>query len=564
MAASVAAARYPKGLLARAWARSAAKRMPGAPQVPPPPPQNVPAEIAADSSDDAEAPRWSEEELEKARRDPAYFNEFTLRNENGDPIQNAAHHYEIHSTLSDPTKKRCVVLAFAESGKTTSVSVGRVLWELGHNPNLRIGILCEATPRAAEIVELIGRYIRESEELHAVFPNLRQARKDVDAKAGRRGKPVRWTMATFTVERSSRSRDPSVRATGYGKPVQGARFDILIADDLVTWETSLTDRKRKKLRRWFVNAMGGRLAPMTARVWILNTAYHPRDLCHSFINEFGYALLRIAARDQTTGESKWPEKWPDLTQRVIDLGGEGSIEVARQIDSIAKDEQAEHFNDAWIAKALNMGRGLRPVDRWTREAMAGLPADAFLVTGVDIGLGKSEHSAESILTTFIVYPSGWEEWGYPAETYHLLWIESGKWEGPEILERIYDTHERFGSLVYVESNQAQRWLTQFKIATKNGVARPPPPILPFETRSNKWNPVFGVASIGIDMFQGRVIFPASEDGRCEFQELAQLITEMRTFTPDQHTGDRLMSFWITREGARMSIAGTGGDVDVLG
>lgn len=553
-------ARYPKSLLARAWARSAALRMPGA--APPPPPEPIISTTHAESEPPEDPPRWTEEELDAARRDPTAFNEFVIRNENGDPIRNAAHHTEIHQALSDPAHKRCVVLAFAESGKTTSVSVGRVLWELGHNPNLRVGILCESTPRAAEIVELIGRYIRESAELHAVFPHLRQARKDVDAKTGRKGKPVRWTMATFTVERSSRSRDPSVRATGFGKPVQGARFDLLIADDLVTWETSLTERKRKKLLRWFLNAMGGRLAPMTSRVWILNTAYHPRDLCHSFVHDFGYLMVRIAARDPITQESRWKEKWPDLRQRIIDLGGEGSIEVARQVDSIAKDESAEHFNDAWVAKALMLGRGLSPVDRWTREALAELPPDVFLVSGVDIGLGKSERSAESVLVTMLVYPSGWEAWGYPPETYQLLWIEAGKWEGPEILERIYDTHERFGSLVYVESNHAQRWLTQFRLPPKNGRARPPPPILPFETRSNKWNPVFGVASLGIDMSQGRIIFPASEDGRCEFQQLAQLITDMRVFTPDSHTGDRLMAFWITREGARLASSGTGGSVHV--
>ncbi len=552
--------RYPKGLLARAWARSAALRMPGAMMPPAEVAEPAEPETAALEED---APKYPEEVLEEARRDPATFCAFVLRDENGAPIRNAAHHIEFHRFLSDPANARCVLLAFAESGKTTSITIGRVLWELGHNPNLRVGILCEATPRAAEIVDVIARYIRESDELHAVFPHLRQARKEADPLRKLKGRPVRWSMSSFTVERSSRARDPSVRATGFGKPVQGARFDILIPDDLVTWETSLTDRKRKKLSRWFKNAIGGRLSP-TSRVWFLNTAYHPKDICHEYANERGYVLRRFPLRDPITGVSRWIERWSDLTRKIEDLGGEGSVEVARQIDCIAKDESSEQFRDEWINKALSLGRGLSPLERWTKDFAAALPSDCFVCTGVDIGLGKTERAAETVLTTLLVYPSGWEEWGYPPGTYQVLWIDAGRWDGPEILERIYDTHDRFGSLVYVESNQAQVWLTQFRLPPKNGKPRPPPPILPFETRANKWHPVFGVASLGIDMNQGRVIFPCDEESRVEFQELAKLIGEAKVFTPDQHTGDRLMSFWIAREGARKATMGTGGEVDVLG
>ncbi len=554
--------RYPKELLGRAWARSAALRM--EPQ-PPPLAQEEPANTQTEGAE-PEEPQFDEATLELARRDPAFFNEFVLTDEAGEPVKNGPHHVEMHRILSDPANRRCAIFAFAESGKTTAISVGRVLWELGHNPNLRITILCESAPRAAEIVESIAKYINESARLRAVFPHLRQARKDVDLKAKRKGRVAKWSKYTIMVERSSKSRDPSVRATGYGKPVQGARFDILIPDDLVTWETSRTDRKRKNLRKWYFNAIGGRLSPKS-RVWFLNTPYHPQDLPHEFVAKHGYKAFTFPARDQITRESLWPEKWSTylLNQRIAnDLGGEGSVEVARQVDCIAKDESAEQFKDDWISKACELGRGLSMVDRWTPEDAAGLPSDCFLITAVDIGLGKSESSAETVLTTLLVYPSGWDEWGYLPETYQVLWIESGRWDGPEILERIYDAHERFGSLVYVESNHAQRWLTQFKLPPKDGRPRSPPPVLPFETRGNKWHPAFGVASLGIDMAHGRFIFPADDNGHVVNKELAQLITEMKTFSPDAHTGDRLMSIWIAREGARKWTTGMGGEVDVLG
>ncbi len=524
---------------------------------PPPSPANETAEAFDDE------PAFPPEVLEAARRDPLAFCEFVLRDENGDPIKNAPHHREIHDRLSDPDNARCVILAFAESGKTTSVSIGRVLWELGHNPNLRVGILGDTTGKVAEIVAVLARYVNESEELRAVFPHLRQARRDVDPLRNLKGRPVKWAMASFTVERSSRSRDPSVRATGAGKPAQGVRFDLLIVDDLVTWETSLTDKRRKKLSKWFKNAISGRLTPQS-RVWFLNTAYHPRDLPHEFAKDRGYKLFRYPARDPITKLSNWAGKWDvaALAKRINDLGGEGSVEVARQVDAIAKDENAEQFREEWIEIALKAGAGLSTMARWVQPPE--LPADAFLVTGVDIGLGKTERAAETVLFTILVFPSGWAEWGYLPGTYQVLCIEAGRWTGPEILERVYDAHERFGSIVYVESNAAQVWITQFKLTGEQGKKRPPPPVVPFETRANKWSPVFGVASIGIDMSQGRAIVPANDDGRVVDDEIAKWLAELRAFSPDAHTGDRHMAGWIAREGARKHANDMGGTVDVLG
>jgi hypothetical protein len=353
-----------------------------------------------------------------------------------------------------------------------------------------------------------------------------------------------------------------VRATGHGKPIQGARFDLLIVDDLVTLETSLTDKRRKKLSRWFKSGISGRLSP-SSRVWFLNTAFHPRDLVHEYVKERKYKLFSFPLRDDKGG-SKWPERWgaAALAQRIEDLGGEGSVEVARQVDCVAKDETAEQFKDAWIEKCLKLGRGVDVMDRWPTDTP--LPPGAFIITALDIGIGQTESSAETVLFTILVYPNGWPEWGYPPDTYQLLWIDAGRWTGPEILERIYEAHEHFGSLVYVESNQAQRWLTQFKITTSDGKPRPPPPVLPFETRGNKWSPVFGVTSIGIDLYQGRWVIPCDENGHVDNVQIARWISEMKEFSPDAHTGDRLMASWIAREGARQHTAGTGGTVEVLG
>lgn len=534
---------YEPGLLARAWARSAALRL--AP--PPGPPAPTPAT--------PDPPQWTDEQLEAARRDPAAFNAFVLRDEQGEPITNADHHLAMQAACT--AHPRCAIRGFAESAKTTAIAVGRVLFELGHNPNLRAGILCESTEKAKELVSLIAQYVSESEELHAVFPSLRPARRDADPLKKLKGRAVKWSMASFTVERSARLRDPSVRATGYGKPVQGVRFDLLIVDDLITWMTSLTKRARTKLERWFRNAIAGRLTNQS-RVWLLNTAYHPQDLGRTLVTKDAYVEVRIPARDPQTGASRWPAKWSDeqLARRVRDLGGEGSVEVARQVDAQDRDEASTSFQDGWVKRALARGAELELIERWPADVE--LPHGAFFVAGVDIAVGEKESSAESAIVVLLCYPYGDPDAGLLPGTYQLAWIEAGRWDGPALLERIYDVSERFGRCpVFVETVAIQMWALQFKIPN-----RAPPPLYPFQTGRNKWHPVWGVASIGIDMNSGLVIIP-NDDGVCVGQ-VASLIEELKTFSPGEHTGDRHMAFWIAREGMRHLADGGGGNVDVRG
>ncbi len=532
---------YDPTLLARAWARSAALRL-APPPAPPAPTPAVP-----------DPPQWTDEQLEEARRDPAAFNAFVLRDEQGQPVVNAEHHLAMQRAMTE--HPRLAVRGFAESAKTTTV-VGRVLWELGHDPNLRVILLYESTEKAKEVVSLIAQYVAESEELHAVFPGLRPARRDADPLKKLKGRPVKWSMASFTVERSARLRDPSVRATGYGKPIQGVRADLLIPDDVVTWGTSLTKRARVKLERWFRSGISGRLTNRS-RVWFLNTAYHPQDLGRTLVAKDGYTEVRIAARTPT-GASVWPAKWSDeqLARRVRDLGGEGSVEVARQVDAQDRDEASTSFQDAWVAKALTRGSELELIERWPSDVE--LPHGAFFVAGVDIAVGEKESSAESAIVVLLCYPYGDPDAGLLPGTYQLAWIEAGRWDGPALLERIYGVSERFGGCpVFVETVAIQMWALQFKIPN-----RAPPPLYPFQTGRNKWHPVWGVASIGIDMNSGLVLLP-NDDGVTK-KEVASLLEELKTFSPGEHTGDRHMAFWISRQGMKQLLEAGGGNVDVRG
>jgi len=106
-----------------------------------------------------------------ARNDPAVFCQFVLKDEaTGLPIELAPIHEEWHDLLN--SHRRLVVWSATELGKTTQISVGRVLWEIGKNPRIRILILSSAAGGAKKIVKTLKNYIENSVEYRMVFPDV--------------------------------------------------------------------------------------------------------------------------------------------------------------------------------------------------------------------------------------------------------------------------------------------------------------------------------------------------------------------------------------------------------
>lgn len=108
------------------------------------------------------------------------------------------------------TSNRCIVIAPRDSGKTSQI-VGRVIWELGRNPNLRIKVACAADGRAKERLFEIVQHIIYNERVHEVFPRLRPAETG------------EWSKHKVIVDRQARHRDASVEALGITATATGGR-----------------------------------------------------------------------------------------------------------------------------------------------------------------------------------------------------------------------------------------------------------------------------------------------------------------------------------------------------
>ena len=149
-----------------------------------------------------------------------------------------------------------------DHGKSTQIC-GRVLWELGRNPSLRIKIVCATDAIAAERSRFLRDAIENSDALHAIFPALNATSP--------------WSADAFTIVRPGDVIGPSVAALGVGAGSTGTRADLLICDDAVDVRSIHSKAERDRVADYFTNNLMNLLEP-EGRCWVLFTPWHLDDL----------------------------------------------------------------------------------------------------------------------------------------------------------------------------------------------------------------------------------------------------------------------------------------------
>lgn len=226
----------------------------------------------------------------------------------------------------------CFIANGIVSHNTTQL-VGRIIWELGRNPNLRIKIVCASDSKAVERLFEIQQHIEFNERVHKVFPDLIAADKGD------------WTKHKIVVKRRARHRDASVEALGITSTATGGRADLLVADDVVDRRNALAmPALREAVRHAWFSDWANLLEP-DARVFYICTLWHKNDLSHHLLQNSEYTTLAYAVDDKFA--SLWPEMWPQvrLLQRKREIG---SVEFSRAFRNIAQDESEAPVDHEWI------------------------------------------------------------------------------------------------------------------------------------------------------------------------------------------------------------------------
>jgi len=237
-----------------------------------------------------------------SRNDPSSLIANIFTDEQGEPFSLAPFHRDLQAFLSE--NPHALVELPRDHGKSTQVC-GRILWELGHNPNLRVKIVCATDAIAAERSRFLRTTIATNGRLRLAFPSLRPASP--------------WGADAFTVQRTASIIGPSVAAFGVGAGSTGTRADLLVCDDIVDVRALHSKTDRDRVRDDFQHNLMNLLEP-NGRFWGLFTPWHADDLNAHLVKNAAYPHFRRAIDADLT--PLWPEKWPQerLAARRQEVG----------------------------------------------------------------------------------------------------------------------------------------------------------------------------------------------------------------------------------------------------
>jgi len=224
--------------------------------------------------------------ISEARRDPSAFIETAISDERSTPIIQGNIHVAMQRFITN--NYRGVVLFPREHGKTTQM-LGRVAWEIGKNPNIRIKIVSSsdniATARGGAIRRLLETSLYQN-----IFPRIEQGNT--------------WTDSKFTVKRNVITPDGTLECYGIRSLATGGRADLIFFDDPDDEEVVYSDAVRRRNVGRIDDVWLNLLTP-TGRAYLLCTPWHEKDIAHSRIAA-GWPQLRFEIKDM---QPVWPERW---------------------------------------------------------------------------------------------------------------------------------------------------------------------------------------------------------------------------------------------------------------
>ncbi len=500
---------------------------------------------------------------EQSRRDPAAFVEFVFSTEKQEPVVLAPHQRVV---LRFVERYRMCVIRMPVGASKTFLLTAYGLYLLGRDATSRGAIVSATDEQAAKPLDLMMQYILSKRQLELVFPNLRKSQDP----------HLPWAKQQFTIQRPTGIRDPSMKAVGLsGKRILGSRLSWVLADDILNHENTLTRDARDKTTSLFNSNVMGRLDTAGQRCVVTNTPWDRDDITYRLerlgwpsvtmsvdgmitfggrlteadvVREFGDLVRpsrtrtgkwRLVGHDPDPDEQTllWPGRW---NREWFDWARANTTphEFARQYLCEPMSADAARCQQEWIDAAFERGaRDAFPVPRqlgW------------YYFTGVDIGGVKKTNDLSSICTVGLG-PDGMRK---------ICNLQSGRWHGGELISRILAEGLRFDPDIYIESNAAQKYIHDFAQDKADLNARTRALRLhPLNTTGrNKHDAEFGVEAVFTEMLRGRWTWPAQNGIPLELKELAD---ECLFYNPEQHTGDRLMSLFLARQGLARPGRGEG-------
>ena len=492
----------------------------------------------------------------EARTDLSTFYSLVIKHELTKEPLKPAPHQEVMFSFFDK-HPRCVFRIPIGCAKTFSMAA-ITLHLLGNDVTQRGAIVSKTRGQAEKVLAMVSDYITDpdlSAALMLVFPWLK---KPIGAN-------TIWSQSKISIVRPAGIRDPSLVAIGIDGAIAGARVSWLVADDCIDDENSRSMDVREATAAKFDGRLMSRLDPHGSRAVVTNTPWDKEDLTYHLEEVAGWPTLtmdiygnvwisnadaswlkmaeqefvrpstivpdayRLKAHDPDPEENTLlfperytPESVAEIKRRML------PHEFARLMLCQPFDSETARCQRAWLELCKKRGLGTSLVEKYNGENPT--------YTGVDLAIGTKLKHDKTVFFTFEYLPDG---------SKRILDIESGRWEGPIIIDKMVAKVQAYNSVIAVETVAAQDYIRQFALKQKRDLQ-----VFAHNTGTNKTNVNYGVESMFTEFKNSAWIIPCDANGVCH-PEVQKFIDGAIFYQPaPAHTSDHLMAAWIGRERAR--------------
>ncbi len=475
-------------------------------------------------------------------------------------------------TSEDPLQKFFSVITMPrDHGKSKHLSVAYPLWKIAKNHNVRILALSRTSTITEAFLSEIVSNIERNDKYRTWAKFIDPTGKGVKPRA-KFGKKLSedWSGTSITIERENiSSKDPTIAATGLFGQILSRRADIVILDDVVDQQNSMTELQRKKVIDWIETTVIPVLVPGGVLIYLGNT-WHTEDVVSKFMKDprfqvqkrlgaivrdadrqdlwqkWGSIMLNISLTPRERkrsadefyemnkiemdrgAETLWPARYPYRNLYFMRLLNPYMFARMYQCDPSNRPDQV--IKDEWIERAMSKGKNLRFQDMPHEGNRLMVSAG-----GMDLAISQEEMADDTALLYLDLVKDGYN--GVEDGDYIIRQIHRGHFtpnEQREMPKIAWATHGL--QTIRVESVGYQKSLV---IDLSNeGV-----PITAYNTGSEKMDPEIGINSLAVIMELGKMVIPSDMSDARTLDLASKLSNEMRAF-PDGHTGDSLMALWF--------------------
>ncbi len=433
-------------------------------------------------------------------------------------------HDEILRLCDDPEVRRLLVNVAPYHAKSTIGTVYDTVYQICKDPNIRIAIVSKAERLGGNFLYQIKRFLTD--------PNLYEGGPSVIDDWGPFHSDISsntWSKTEIYVTgRTSSEKDPTVAVFGDGAQIYGWRFDKMKFDDIADLENQKNpDRVAEQLRR-ATQEYASRVGK-TGKLEFFGTRVSPGDIYSELQKLPAFHVLRLPCiTDELEGKTLWPEHVPYA--HAVEIRDSMSLEqfqlVYQNVDTMGVGAA---FPLEVLEDAKDTSRRLGMYDPAWR-----------IVLGVDPA-GAGEQSG---YTAMIV-------WGVDminGRRYLVDMVNVKQMRAPQIKDQMIAFADQYPlTEVRVEMNGLQQQLFQYDFELVNKLTQRGIRLAPHTTGKNKWDPQFGVESMGPMFYNKTVSLPWGDVNSCK--KVGQLIEQLAQFPMGQIT-DTVMALWFAELGAR--------------